>query len=99
MTVNTTREGNRLTIIPEDRIDTVTAPELDQVIADELGEASELVIDLGKVNYISSAGLRVLLTYAQEMDTREGSITAVNVNDRVREIFDMTGFLEILNVE
>ena len=65
----------------------------------ELGDADRLLIDFSKVNYISSAGLRVLLTYAQEMEERGGSIQAVGVNDTLRKVFSLTGFLKILNID
>ena len=93
------KNGKTLLVVPEGRIDTQTAPEFEQKLSEELGDATELQIDLGQVNYISSAGLRVLLAYTQEMDERGGTIKAINVNDIVRKIFDLTGFLDILGIE
>ena len=99
MIISTQKNGKTLLVIPEGRIDTQTAPEFEQKLSEELGDATELQIDLGQVNYISSAGLRVLLAYTQEMDERGGTIKAINVNDIVRKIFDLTGFLDILGIE
>lgn len=99
MNIDAKREGKTLTVCPEGRIDTVTAPTFQQWLEAELGDADSLVIDLSKVNDISSAGLRVLLTYAQEMEDRDGSIKAVGVSDLIHKAFQLTGFLEILNVD
>ena len=99
MIITTQKNGKTLLVIPEGRIDTQTAPEFELKLSEELGDATELQIDLGQVNYISSAGLRVLLAYTQEMDERGGTIKAINVNDIVRKIFDLTGFLDILGIE
>ena len=98
MIITTQKNGKTLLVVPEGRIDTQTAPEFEQKLSEELGDATELQIDLGQVNYISSAGLRVLLAYTQEMDERGGTIKAINVNDIVRKIFDLTGFLDILGI-
>ena len=99
MIITTQKNVKTLLVVPEGRIDTQTAPEFEQKLSEELGDATELQIDLGQVNYISSAGLRVLLAYTQEMDERGGTIKAINVNDIVRKIFDLTGFLDILGIE
>jgi anti-sigma B factor antagonist len=99
MIITTQKNGKTLLVVPVGRIDTQTAPEFEQKLSEELGDATELQIDLGQVNYISSAGLRVLLAYTQEMDERGGTIKAINVNDIVRKIFDLTGFLDILGIE
>jgi anti-sigma B factor antagonist len=99
MIITTQKNGKTLLVVPEGRIDTQTAPEFEQKLSEELDDATELQIDLGQVNYISSAGLRVLLAYTQEMDDRGGTIKAINVNDIVRKIFDLTGFLDILGIE
>ena len=99
MIITTQKNGKTLLVVPEGRIDTQTAPEFEQKLSEELGDATELQIDLGQVNYISSAGLRVLRAYTQEMDERGGTIKAINVNDIVRKIFDLTGFLDILGIE
>ncbi len=99
MIIGTQREGKQLTVFPEGRIDTLTAPDFQEKLEAELQDAEALVIDFSKVNYISSAGLRVLLTYAQEMEERGGTIKAVGVSEMLLKVFDLTGFVEILNID
>ncbi len=99
MNISAKREGLTLTVLPEGRIDTLTAPIFEQWLEAELGDTDRLVIDFSKVNYISSAGLRVLLACAQQMEDRGGSVKAVCVNDTLHKVFSLTGFLEILNVD
>ena len=99
MNIEIIRNGSGLTVIPEGRIDSQTAPELEKKIFGNLGDAAQLMVDLSRVSYISSAGLRVLLGCAHAMDDRRGGIRTVNVSDTVRKTFDITGFLDILNVE
>ena len=99
MNINAQREGNTLTIRPEGRIDTVTALAFQQGLEAEFGDIDRLFIGFSKVNYISSAGLRVLLACAQRMEVCGGSIKAVGVNDTLRKAFSLTGFLDILNVD
>ena len=99
MNIEFRRNGRELTIIPGERIDTLTAPELDQKLKAEVADANVLIFDLVNVNYISSAGLRVLLFYAQEMMEMDGNVKAIHVNEYIRDIFDLAGFLEILNVD
>ena len=99
MTISTIRNGGELTVIPEGRIDTRTAPELEKALSGESEGVSLITVDFSRVGYISSAGLRVLLVFAQRMEDRGGSLRAVNVSGVVRESFEITGFLDILNVE
>lgn len=81
----------------EGRLDTVSAPELEQVIRDILPDLTELTLDLEQLDYISSAGLRVLLS-AQKVMNRQGRMTVKNVNETILEIFEVTGFTEILTI-
>ena len=99
MTVEFKTNGSELTVIPEGRIDTNTAPVLEQLMAQQVSGINSILFDLEKINYISSAGLRVLLYYAQQMEEIDGTIKAIHVSDEIRKIFDMTGFLDILNVD
>ena len=99
MEMNIQRDGKVLTVTPVGRIDTLTAPEFQKQMEAELGNVNDLVIDFCKVSYVSSAGLRALLALAQTMEERDGTIKGVNVNDFLRKAFDLTGFLEILNVD
>ncbi|MBQ3894884.1 MAG: STAS domain-containing protein [Clostridia bacterium] len=98
MTVNKTVEGTKLTLAVEGRVDTNSAPAFLTEFTEASKEATEVVIDLGAVNYISSAGLRVLLSMQKVMN-RQGKMTIVNVTPDIMEVFDLTGFTDILNIE
>ena len=93
------RNGSELTVIPDKRIDVETAPELDRILAAEVEDVNALIFDFVHVNYISSAGLRVLMFYAQKMEDVDGTVKAIHVNEDIHKTFDLTGFLEILNVD
>lgn len=98
MTISKTHEGGKFSIKIDGRMDTLTAPELEKVLKMELGDASELVIDFADLDYISSAGLRVLLS-AQKVMNRQGSMVIRNVKPKVMDIFEVTGFSDILTIE
>ena len=98
MTINKEQNGSQLTVSIEGRLDTTTAPELEQELKDSLGGVTELTIDLGKLDYISSAGLRVLL-WAQKTMNQNGSMVVKNVSEVVNEVFEVTGFADILTIE
>ena len=98
MTINTNKEGEKLTIIPEGRIDTVTAPEFSKAIDDNIEGVKDLVIDFEKLEYISSAGLRVLLTTQKTM-SKLGSMKLIHVSDVIMDVFNITGFVDILTIE
>ena len=98
MSINKTRAGEELTVALEGRLDTITAPELDEVIKTELSGIKRLLFDFSKLEYISSAGLRVLLT-AQKTMSKQGSMVVKNVSEEVLEILEVTGFSNILTVE
>jgi len=80
------------------RLDTITAPELERELKDVLPDARELVLDFAGLEYISSAGLRVLLS-AQKIMAKQGEMRLVNVNETIMEIFEVTGFSEILTIQ
>ena len=80
------------------RLDTITAPSLDKVITEDIGDVKNLVLDVKGMEYISSAGLRVLLS-AQKKMQKIGSMKVINVCDEVMEVFEMTGFADILVIE
>ena len=80
------------------RLDTITAPALDKTINEDIGDAKNLVLDVKGMEYISSAGLRVLLA-AQKKMQKSGSMRVVNVCEAVMEVFEMTGFADILVIE
>ncbi len=98
MNIVKTQDGSVLTVALEGRLDSVTAPELDADIKASLDGVTELVLDFEKLDYISSAGLRVLLSAHKTM-SQQGSMKVVKPNESVKEIFDITGFSEILTVE
>ena len=87
-----------LTIALEGRLDTTTAPELEQEIKSSLDGVTELIMDFAELTYISSAGLRVLLS-AQKTMNRQGTMKLTHVNETIMEIFEVTGFSDILTVE
>ena len=80
------------------RLDTITAPALDKTINEDIGDTENLVLDVKGMEYISSAGLRVLLAAQKKMQKR-GSMKVVNVCEEVMEVFEMTGFADILVIE
>jgi anti-sigma B factor antagonist len=91
-------ENGTAVIAPEGRLDTVTAPEMEAAVRDILPEITELILDFGKLEYISSAGLRVLLSSQKAMNGR-GTMKVRNVNETIGEVFEITGFSDILNIE
>ena len=97
MNIVRTRNGNELTLAIEGRLDTVTAPQLEAELKDLEG-AEKLRFDFARLDYISSAGLRVLLS-AQKMMAGKGGMKVTNVNDIVSEVFEVTGFADILDIE
>ena len=98
MTITKTGNAQALTIALEGRLDTMTAPELEAALKTALEGVAELTFDLENLEYISSAGLRVLLS-AQKTMNRQGSMKVVHANEIVMEIFDVTGFADILTIE
>lgn len=98
MTINKTVEGIKLTIAVEGRLDTTTAPELESEITGSIAGVTELCFDFANLAYISSAGLRVLLS-TQKIMNKQGKMIIINANDDIKEIFDVTGFVDILNIQ
>lgn len=98
MTINKVKDGSKLEYILEGRLDTTTAPQFDAELKEALTDVTELVLDFTKLEYISSAGLRVLLT-AQKMMNKQGNMVVKNVNEIVMEVFEVTGFDSILTIE
>ena len=96
MEIKKNRENEKLTIALVGRLDTATAPELDKTLDAELDGVTELVFDLEKLEYTSSAGLRVFLKTQKRM-MKVGSMTLINVSSDIMDIFDITGFTDILN--
>ena len=98
MNIIKNQNGTTLDISLEGRLDTTTAPELDELFKTSLEGTKELVIDMEKLEYISSAGLRALLV-AQKIMNKNGSMKIKNVNDMIMEVFNVTGFSDILTIE
>lgn len=90
--------GNVLKIILEGRLDTTTAPQLEEQLGAALAGVTELKFDLEKLEYISSAGLRVLLSSQKTMN-KQGKMIITNTSAEIKEIFDVTGFSDILTIE
>lgn len=97
MTITKNTVEQQITLAIVGRIDTTTAPEFEKEI-DALTDATDLVLDFAGVEYISSAGLRVVLK-AQKMMNAQGKMKLTNVNDDVMEVFDITGFIDILDIQ
>ena len=90
--------GSDAVVTLEGRLDTTTAPQLENELKSFMESVSSLVFDFENLEYISSAGLRVLLT-AQKFMSKQGSMKLIHVNDLVMEVFEVTGFSDILNIE
>ena len=98
MEINKIKNNNDLTIAINGRLETTTAPELEIVIKTELEGITNLVFDFENLDYISSAGLRVLLS-AQKIMNNQGEMKVIGANEIVMEVFDVTGFSDILTIE
>lgn len=98
MTITKKQNGEALEIAIEGRLDTMTSPELEAELNKSLDGVETLVINFSKLDYISSAGLRVLLA-TQKVMNRQGSMTIRHVSDVIHEIFEVTGFVDILSIE
>lgn len=91
-------EGKTLNIALEGRLDTTTAPQLEAELKQSIADSTELNLDFAKLEYISSAGLRVLLA-AQKVMNKQGKMVIRNVNDVISEVFEVTGFADILTIK
>lgn len=98
MTIEKTTENEKVILTVSGRLDTTTAPELEAALDEVLENTKELIFNLENLEYISSAGLRVILKAQKSMNTK-GSMKLTGVNDSIMEVFDITGFLDILTIE
>lgn len=98
MTINKTQDGTALTIALSGRLDTTTAPDFEKELKVCLDGIEDLTMDFSDLDYISSAGLRVLLT-AQKQMNKQGSLVITNVNETIAEVFEVTGFDDILTIQ
>lgn len=97
MTITTNQENGKLSIALEGRLDTNTAPQLEAQLKQSINGISELEFDFSKLDYISSAGLRVLLA-AQKIMNKQGKMLIRHINDTIMEVFEITGFVDILTI-
>jgi len=98
MTITKTADGTALTLVLEGRLDTATAPQLEKELKENLTGITDLTLDMKELAYLSSAGLRVLLT-AQKQMNRQGKMVLKNVCETIMEVFEVTGFVDILTIE
>lgn len=98
MNIVKTSEGSKLTMALEGRLDTTTAPQLEAEVKGSLDGVTELALDFSKLEYLSSAGLRVILA-AQKVMNKQGQMVIRNVNETIMEVFEVTGFSDILTIE
>ena len=98
MNIVKTSEGTKLTLAVEGRLDTTTAPQLEAELKSSLDGVTELTLDFEKLEYLSSAGLRVLLA-AQKVMNKQGSMVVLHVNETIQEVFEVTGFVHILTIQ
>lgn len=98
MNIIKTKEGAKLTLALEGRLDTTTAPQLEVEVKGALAGVTELVMDFSQLEYLSSAGLRVILA-AQKIMNKQGKMVVRHANETILEIFEVTGFSDILTIE
>ena len=98
MTIQKNLNGSTLTVALEGRLDTTTAPQLEAELKESMDGITELNLDFEKLEYLSSAGLRVLLA-AQKVMNKQGSMVIRHVNETIHEVFEVTGFIDILTIE
>lgn len=99
MKINRTLDGSKLTLALEGRLDTTTAPELESELRDSLSSATELTLNFAALDYLSSAGLRVILSAQKQMNAKKGKMVVTHVNETIQEVFEVTGFVDILTIE
>ena len=98
MNVSVQKDGTKLTVSVEGKLGTTTAPELEKAVKENIAGIAELVFDFGKLDYMASAGLRIMLSSAKIM-RRQGSMKIINVTPPVMEVFTFTGMADVLNIE
>ena len=98
MTIHTEKEGSRLTLVPEGELNTPAAAQFEAAYEQDKSGVREVTVDLRKLTYITSAGLRVLLAIRQDMDDVNGTMTVCHVPDEIMEVFDVAGFTTFLDI-
>lgn len=98
MTITKKAEGSLLTIALAGRLDSATAPQLEAELGNDLTNVKDLIFDMADLEYLSSAGLRLLLS-ASKIMAKQGSMKLIHVNQSIKDVFEITGFSEILTIE
>lgn len=93
------QDENVLTVKPVGRLDTRTSPVLEQEMQPYFSDVTDVIMDFEKIEYISSSGMRVIIAAAQEMEDKDGSFKIINVNDKIYELFETVGFLDMLEID
>ena len=99
MEIKKNKEGEKFTLALSGRLDTLTAPQMEEVIKGEMEGVTSLIIDLADLTYVSSAGLRVLLMAQKIMNSRKGTMEICNVCEDIKEVFSITGFADIFTIK
>jgi anti-anti-sigma factor len=99
MLINKTLENGQATLVLEGRLDTTTSPQLQDALVQAFEEAKNVRLDFAKLAYVSSAGLRVLLIGVKTAQAKGGAMKVCNVSDEIMEVFEMTGFADMLDIE
>ena len=99
MTIKKTVDGSTLVLALEGRLDTTTAPQLENELKVSLYDIKALTLDMEKLEYLSSAGLRVLLAAQKQMQKQKAEMVVVNVNEIIMEVFEITGFVDIITIK
>ena len=99
MTIKKTVDGSTLVLALEGRLDTTTAPQLENELKVSLYDTKALTLDMEKLEYLSSAGLRVLLSAQKQMQKQKAEMVVVNVNEIIMEVFEITGFVDIITIK
>ncbi len=97
MTITKNKDGSRLLVKLSGRLDTTTSPQLERVLL--LDDIHEVIFDLEELQYLASAGLRVLLSTQKKMNAKKGTMVVRNANETILEVFEMTGFSHVLTIE
>ena len=99
MNIQSEMSGNTLTVKPEGRLDTLQSPQLEKYLKEHAEQAHDVVMDLEKVDYISSAGLRVLIQEQKRLREKKGGMVVRNVCESVMNVLELTGFVHVLTIE
>jgi len=99
MEINKTFENGELIVALKGRLDTITAPELESSLNGQISQAKRVVFDFKELEYLSSAGLRIILSSQKEVTANKAEMVIKHVNETIMDVFEMTGFSSILNIE